>query len=1069
MSLTTGENALHFATAIDNSGLQKGTQQAQGILRNFTANISKMDVFAGLALGGVVALEKLATSAFDASKKYQTSMLEIQTISKATQEDFEGMSDAILKVGLDVPQTADELAKAFYQIASAGYDGEEGLTLLDISARAAVGGITDVETAADGVTTAMNAWRISTEGAEGITDKLFQTVKLGKTTFPELSTNLSQVASIAASAGISLDEVLAAVATLTKQGVPTAQAFTQIKSAIISTNEVLGDGWTKTMSFQEGMVAVADAAGGSQTVLKDMVGRVEAMNAVLALTGENAQMAADDLDAIKDSAGAAGQAFDTMVQSADNQAKLLAANIEAAFKPLGDYLVKNFTEVTSFINKAFKSGDIEKFAKGVGVAVSALVAYKTATALASISIMDLKRALVIARKAMQSLNLVSKANPWGLIAAGIVAATTAFIVFRKEADKSEKSLLNVSKAGTVFNKNLASTKQKSEVLFTALKNTTKGTEDRKRAILAVNKEYGKYLPHLLTENSSLQDIEQAQRAVNDELLRNVAIKSKAQELTTIAEKQIAVEKELYGLRARLLQENSTNTDEAITQLKKVAQSMVELGQTSGAEIKQMGQNLSAMYGINDASSAAVTDLLKKYVDLYKEVNSSTEAVNDFYDNLVKSTTVTKSKEVETKQKGTGEKSPDRQAEKELKARKAIVTVIDDQIHVQDIYTDAVERTERSLKDTLKLQDWEKVGGDIMYAADSLSLMADSIGTVNEGLGDTLGQIADVAMNVGQMVQGIASGNYLQAAVGAVKLITSLFNGEKARQKREERTTKEIERQNKELEAQLKILEKAKGIDSLKAYQNTLDEISQSLQELDKKSKETTTNFWGKTSAKYDSTELMKQYEELLDKQEEIRNAMWEDVTGTTSETLTDEILQGFENGKIAAEDFAGTFEDLMKDAMMQSFKTKYLEKQFDEFYKSFAAAAESGGALTQEEINTLQKEFDSNLQVAEQGFQEFNKLFESTFGTSLSTPAQQTQGMAGEIKASLTEETGTVLAGTLNSIRLYVAEQLDVITDTIEYLQTIASNTQYNKELERLENIENLLSQQNESLRSSGV
>jgi len=448
MSLVTGNKGLHFATSINNSGLQQGVVSAQGILRGFASNIDKMDVFAGLTMGGAYAFSSIATNAYNASKAYETSMKEIQTISEATQEDFE----------------ADELAKAFYQIASAGYDGAEGLNLLDISAKAAIGGVTDVETAADGITTAMNAWKISSDGAETITDQLFKTVKLGKTTFPELSNNLSQVASIASSAEIPLNEILGAIATLTKQGVPTAQAFTQIKSAILSTNDVLGDGWSKTMTFQEGMKAMADEAGGSQTKLKEMTGRVEAMNGVLGLTGKNAQMAADDLKGVTDSVGAAGAAFDTMVASADNQSKLLAANIEAAFKPLGDFILESYKDISVFLNEAFENGDIEKFAKLVGVAVTALITYKTTTALTSVSVMDMKRALVTARKAMQALNLASKMNPFGLLVAGVTAAVTALVLFNNETDRTEESI-------AAFNTELNKEQTELNNIFEALKNT----------------------------------------------------------------------------------------------------------------------------------------------------------------------------------------------------------------------------------------------------------------------------------------------------------------------------------------------------------------------------------------------------------------------------------------------------------------------------------------------------------------------------------------------------------------------------------------------------------------------
>lgn len=190
MSLVTGQDSLRFATSIDNSGLTQGTIEAQGILREFASNISQMDIFAGLAIGAGIAFSSIATDAYNLSKDYEASMKEIQTVSDATNQDFQGMSDSIAALANEVPQTALELSRAFYEIAGAGYDGAAGLQLLEVSGKAAIGGVTDVRTAADGLTTIMNAWKMSASEAEYVTDQLFQTVKLGKTTFPQLAGNI---------------------------------------------------------------------------------------------------------------------------------------------------------------------------------------------------------------------------------------------------------------------------------------------------------------------------------------------------------------------------------------------------------------------------------------------------------------------------------------------------------------------------------------------------------------------------------------------------------------------------------------------------------------------------------------------------------------------------------------------------------------------------------------------------------------------------------------------------------------------------------------------------------------
>jgi TP901 family phage tail tape measure protein len=74
-------------------------------------------------------------------------------------------------------------------------------------------------------------------------------------------------------------------------------------------------------------------------------------------------------------------------------------------------------------------------------------------------------------------------------------------------------------------------------LFTAIKHTKEGTVERKKAIDQLNTTYGNYLPNLLTEHSTLIDIEKAQRAANGELIRNMQIKLREEDLEGLARKQ----------------------------------------------------------------------------------------------------------------------------------------------------------------------------------------------------------------------------------------------------------------------------------------------------------------------------------------------------------------------------------------------------------------------------------------------------------------------------------------------------------------------------------------------------
>ncbi|TCO87465.1 TP901 family phage tail tape measure protein [Bacteroides heparinolyticus] len=384
MGIVNREGALYMATGIDNSGLYKGRQEALGIIKAMAGEITSFDVFGGIGISAGIAFASAAKDAYAFEKQFESSMKEVATISDIVKESMDATKQKIISLTTDeqIPIGANEMAKALYGIVSAGHDGEKGMHVLEVSAKAAVGGITETATAADAITTLLNAYKKDASEAERVSDMLFTTAKLGKTTFGEMGKSIAQVAPVAAAYGVEMDQVLAAVATLTKQGTPTAQAMTQIRAAIVGASKYLGDGAYNAMSFQEALVKIREEANGSEAALISMIPELEARNGLLALTGINAKEASGHLDEMAMSAGATEKAFKEMASSAENQLKLLGNNITGMLRPMGQGILKEVSEVSTAINKAFDDGKIEDSLQTLGdlvvIVTGALIGYKGA-------------------------------------------------------------------------------------------------------------------------------------------------------------------------------------------------------------------------------------------------------------------------------------------------------------------------------------------------------------------------------------------------------------------------------------------------------------------------------------------------------------------------------------------------------------------------------------------------------------------------------------------------------------------------------------------------------------------
>lgn len=327
----------------------------------------------GAAVGGVAAL----TAALkDGAAKAIELDTEVRNIGSLGVANFERFREISREMSTRLPQTAAEIAKGTYQAISAGVDPMKAGAFVETAAQAGIAGLSSTETAVNALSSVVNAYRLNADQARLVSDQMFTAVKNGKTTFEEINAAIANVVPVAASAGVGFDQVSAGIATMTKQGIPTAQASTQMRQAIVELlkpgkelEEIMtkagianGAAALKTLGLQGTLQKLQVAADASGKTMTQVFSSVEAGSAALALTGENAAMAAADLDAMNNAAGAMGKAYEVNARSAANQLKLLNNNVDAVkmavvetFGPAANWVLENFTGGLQKINEALLS------------------------------------------------------------------------------------------------------------------------------------------------------------------------------------------------------------------------------------------------------------------------------------------------------------------------------------------------------------------------------------------------------------------------------------------------------------------------------------------------------------------------------------------------------------------------------------------------------------------------------------------------------------------------------------------------------------------------------------------
>lgn len=554
MGIRNREGALYVATGFDNSGFYEGKREAMGIIKTLASEVTSFDIFSGIGISAATAFAQAAKSSYDFEKEFRKNMLEVATISTQVTDDMTGFMNQVMSITQEIPIKAPEAAKALYSIVSAGHDGADGMKILEVSAKAAVGGLTETETAADAVTTILNAYKMSAEEAGTVSDQLFTTVRLGKTTFGELGASIAQVAPIAAAYGISIDQVLGAVASLTKQGTPTAQAMTQIRAAIQGTAGELGDAAFQGRTFQEALQLINEKAGGSASKMKEMLGTDEGLAATLALTGKNAKSAASDLGELQNSLGATEAAFEKMKDAADNQLTLLANNVQAYLRPLGEKILKEVSDIAKAFNEAFENNDIEGTISNleslVKNAAGAFLSYKTAILLVQVAQHSYVKSSALSRLAtiqhttatalltgalrkqavaMLAAGKAALANPYVLAVASVTALGYAIFKLATQATASEKALAAHNKRVAEMREWSDGMRSQTEEMLGMLQDENKSTLQKVEAYKKLQELYPNELKNLSLQKFLLMDMVE----VNKMLSKSIDDRTMAQQRATV--------------------------------------------------------------------------------------------------------------------------------------------------------------------------------------------------------------------------------------------------------------------------------------------------------------------------------------------------------------------------------------------------------------------------------------------------------------------------------------------------------------------------------------------------------
>ncbi|MBS4535837.1 phage tail tape measure protein [Clostridium sp. D2Q-14] len=284
------------------------------------------------------------------------SFTKVSTLLDSNKTDFGKYKKDILNASTETGAAVGDFTESVYQSISAGVDQKEAIGFTTEAMKLARVGFTEGASSVDLITTALNGYGLEVEETTRVSDILLTTQNAGKTTIDELSQSMGKVIPVASSSNYSIEELSATYATLTKNGIATAEAGTYTRQMLSeltksgskadkALRDVAGKGFAQLK--KEGVPTtdilkmMNDYAVDNGMTLKDMFGSVEAGTAAMTLFNDGGKEYNEILDKMNNSSGITKETFDEMSESAEyrlpdaiNALKNSAIEFGGTFSPI---------------------------------------------------------------------------------------------------------------------------------------------------------------------------------------------------------------------------------------------------------------------------------------------------------------------------------------------------------------------------------------------------------------------------------------------------------------------------------------------------------------------------------------------------------------------------------------------------------------------------------------------------------------------------------------------------------------------------------------------------------------
>ncbi|RLF64633.1 MAG: phage tail tape measure protein, partial [Thermoplasmata archaeon] len=215
---------------------QAATEKATKATQRFGLTWEGLGRLVGVQVlhSGISKLTRLMAEGITIAREYNLRIAEIRTISQENQLTTDEWAAGLRKLSESFGLDAIDQAEGAYQtLSNQVAKGAETFKFMQAANTLAATGVASVTDSVKLLTAGLNSFQLPISEVDRVAAQFFKTVELGRTRVSEMANIFGEVGVLAKQSGLSITELQAAIAFLTRQGIKTPKVFTQLKGIFI--------------------------------------------------------------------------------------------------------------------------------------------------------------------------------------------------------------------------------------------------------------------------------------------------------------------------------------------------------------------------------------------------------------------------------------------------------------------------------------------------------------------------------------------------------------------------------------------------------------------------------------------------------------------------------------------------------------------------------------------------------------------------------------------------------------------------------------------------------------------